>query len=107
MYQLKVIEEFKEAAKQIYVDPTHVAAIYAGLGDAEQTLAWLEKGYQERSSWMIYLNSDARYDWLHANPKFSKLAQARWFRRVIQVRCPLSTPHGILPHLHGKSTQSL
>lgn len=70
---LKVIEEFKEAAKQSYVDPTHIAAIYAGLGDAEQTLAWLEKGYQERSSWMIYLNSDPRYDWLHANPKFQGL----------------------------------
>jgi hypothetical protein len=56
-----------------FVDPTHVAAIYSGLGDAEQTLAWLEKGYQVRSTWMIYLNSDPRYDWLRANPKFRSL----------------------------------
>lgn len=70
---LKVIEEFKEAAKQSYVDSMHIAVIYSGLGDAEQTLAWLEKGYQERSTWMIYLNSDPRYEWLRANPKFQSL----------------------------------
>lgn len=70
---LRLVEEFKEAARESYVDPTHVAAIYSGLGDAEQTLAWLEKGYQVRSTWMIYLNSDPRYDWLRANPKFQSL----------------------------------
>lgn len=70
---LRLVEEFKQAARESYVDPTHVAAIYSGLGDAEQTLAWLEKGYQVRSTWMIYLNSDPRYDWLHGNPKFQNL----------------------------------
>lgn len=67
---LKMIEGFKEAARHSYVDAMNVAVIYSGLGDAEQTLAWIEKGYQERSSWMIYLNSDPRYEWLRANPKF-------------------------------------
>lgn len=70
---LRLVEEFREAAGKSYVDPTHVAAIYSGLGDAEQTLAWLEKGYEVRSTWMIYLNSDPRYDWLRANPKFQDL----------------------------------
>lgn len=70
---LKLIEEFKEAARESYVDPTHVAAIYSGLGDVEETLAWLEKGYQVRSTWMIYLNSDPRYDWLHSNQRFQDL----------------------------------
>lgn len=69
---LRVIDDFKSAARHGYVDPTHVAAIYSGLGDAEQTLAWLEKGYQERSTWMIYLNSDPRYEWLRPNPKFQE-----------------------------------
>ena len=41
---LRLIEEFREAARESYVDPTHVAAIYSGLGDAEQTLAWLLEG---------------------------------------------------------------
>lgn len=70
---MKLVEEFKAAARHSYVDSMHVAVIYSGLGDAEQTLVWLEKGYQERSTWMIYLNSDPRYDWLHANPKFQSL----------------------------------
>lgn len=70
---IRLVEEFREAGRESYVDPTHVAAIYAGLGDAEETLAWLEKGYRVRSTWMIYLNSDPRYDWLRANPKFQSL----------------------------------
>lgn len=70
---LKLIEEFKAASRQTYVDSLHIAVIYAGLGDAEQALAWLEKGYQERSSAMIYLNTDPRYDWLHSHPKFKDL----------------------------------
>jgi tetratricopeptide (TPR) repeat protein len=69
----KLIEEFKAASGQTYVDSLHIAVIYAGLGDAEQTLAWLERAYQERSSAMIYLNTDPRYDWLRGHPKFKDL----------------------------------
>lgn len=70
---LKVIEEFKEEARQTYVDPVHVATIYSGLRDSEKTLAWLEKAFEVRSTWLIYLNSDPRFDWLHSNPKFRDL----------------------------------
>jgi tetratricopeptide (TPR) repeat protein len=76
---LKLIEEFKAASQQTYVDSLHIAVIYAGLDDAEPTLAWLEKGFQERSSAMIYLNTDPRYDWLHSHPKFKDLLKRTGF----------------------------
>jgi tetratricopeptide (TPR) repeat protein len=70
---LAVIEQFKQSAKQNYVDPIYVAVIYSGLQDAEQSLAWLEKAYSERSPALIYLKFDPRYNWLRANPRFQDL----------------------------------
>ena len=72
---LKLIEEFKQAAGKTYLDPLHVAAIYSCLRDSERTLEWIEKGYQDRSTAMVYLNIDPRYDWLHTNPRFVDLAR--------------------------------
>lgn len=70
---LKVIEQFKQSAKQNYVDPIYVAVIYSGLQDSEQSLVWLEKAYGERSPALIYLKYDPRYNWIRANPRFQAL----------------------------------
>ncbi len=70
---LKIIEQYKEASKTSYVPALYIAVIYSGLRDAELTMEWLEKGYQERSTAMIYLNHDSRYDWLRSDPRFQNL----------------------------------
>ena len=70
---LAVIEQFKQAAKQNYVDPIYVAVIYSGLQDAEQSLVWLEKAYSERSPALIYLKYDPRYNGIRAHPGFQDL----------------------------------
>ncbi len=72
---LRLLEEFRREAKQTYVDPTFFAALYSGLGATEQTLEWLEKGYQDRSTAMIYLSVDPRYDWLHTDSRFTELVR--------------------------------
>jgi Predicted integral membrane protein len=77
---LKVIEQFKQSSKQNYVDPIYVAVIYSGLQDAEQSLAWLEKAYTERSPALIYLKYDPRYNWIRANPRFQDLLRRIGFQ---------------------------
>jgi TolB-like protein/Tfp pilus assembly protein PilF len=39
----KVLDELREMSKQRYVSPYLFAVVYAGLGDKDQTVAWLEK----------------------------------------------------------------
>jgi hypothetical protein len=39
-----------------------IAAAYVGLGDRDQAIGWLERGYQERTHWMALLKSDPRLD---------------------------------------------
>jgi eukaryotic-like serine/threonine-protein kinase len=60
-------------AKHRYVSPVNVAAIYAGLGDKDQAFEWLEKAFQERSFWLIYLRWEPRLDPLRSDPRFSSL----------------------------------
>ena len=51
----------------------HKASIYAGLGQKEQALEWLEKAYDERSDLLVYLKVDPIFDSLHTEPRFAKL----------------------------------
>jgi tetratricopeptide (TPR) repeat protein len=70
----KVIKELEERARQRYISPYDVATIYAGLGDAEQALSWLEKAYEDRSGWLgLWLKVDPKFDRLRRDPRFQDL----------------------------------
>jgi len=70
---LAVLDELKQLSAQKYVPPTSIALIYAGLGDKDRAFAWLEKGYEERSFQMQWLNVEPRWDSLRSDPRFADL----------------------------------
>ena len=49
------------------------AFIHAGLGQAEEAFAWLDKAYEERFGWLIFLNVDPKVDSLRSDPRFTEL----------------------------------
>ncbi|MEO8129193.1 MAG: winged helix-turn-helix domain-containing protein [Bryobacteraceae bacterium] len=70
----KVIADLQETAKRRYVSPYDVATIYAGLGDKEQTLVWLERAYEDRCGWLAWwLKVDPKFDLLRSHPSFQNL----------------------------------
>ena len=69
----KVLDELNEESKQTYVSPYDIALIYAGLGNKEQALAWLERAFAERSTWMPFLRVDPELDALRTEPRFQDL----------------------------------
>lgn len=72
----KVLAELQDTARRKYVSPYDLATIYAGLGEREQALAWLEKAYEERSGWLwLWLKVDPKFDGLRADERFRKLLQ--------------------------------
>lgn len=73
----KILVQLDNLSKQRYVSAYDRAAIYVGLGESEQALAWLERAYQEHSQFMIYLNTDPRFDSLRNNARFQD-----FFRRL-------------------------
>ena len=70
-----VIATLTEMSKTRYVPSFDIALIYAGLGELDNAFVWLEKSYQERSSWMAYLNVEPRLDPLRPDPRFADLLQ--------------------------------
>ena len=56
--------------------------IYAGLGDKDQALKWLQEAYEERAGWLVYLNVDPRYDSLRSDPRFTDLLRRMKFARA-------------------------
>jgi eukaryotic-like serine/threonine-protein kinase len=70
---LQVLADLRELAKHRYVSPFGSAIIYAGLGDKEHALEWLDRAFEDRSWAMIFLKVDPRLDGLRADQRFASL----------------------------------
>jgi hypothetical protein len=49
-----VLDDLDELSSEVYVPSYGRAAIYAGLGEKEKAMDWLEKAYDERT-FVVYL----------------------------------------------------
>jgi len=65
--------ELRELAKRKYVQPWSIALIYTGLGEKDQAMVWLEKAYDDRSSYMVYLKAEPMLDSLRSDSRFRDL----------------------------------
>jgi TolB-like protein/Tfp pilus assembly protein PilF len=69
----KILEKLKERSKSQYVPSYWIAVVYNGFRDREQVVTWLEKAYEERSSWLVWSNVEPRFAWLKGDPRFDSL----------------------------------
>jgi adenylate cyclase len=69
----QIIEELRQLAQRTYVAAYDFAVIYAGLGDIDQAFDWLEKGYDDRSYYLVWLNVAPQLDPLRSDPRFTEL----------------------------------
>jgi TolB-like protein/Tfp pilus assembly protein PilF len=72
---LKTLNQLTEISRQRYVSAYSVAMVYAELGEKDQALNWLEKGYQERATKMAFLKIDPFFDNLRSDPRFADLVR--------------------------------
>lgn len=71
----KIVEAFKNGAKMRYVPATYFGMLYAGMGDQEQALAWLEKAYEERADGLTWINVDPMLDPLRQQARFQAVVK--------------------------------
>ena len=69
----RFIRQETEAAKTGYVAPYPIATIYAALGDNDRAMAYLEKVFDERSYYVVWLNVDPVLDRLRPDARFQDL----------------------------------
>jgi DNA-binding winged helix-turn-helix (wHTH) protein/TolB-like protein/Tfp pilus assembly protein PilF len=63
------------------VPPYEIAAVNAGLGDANGVFAWLEKAYGVRDANLVFLPVDPKMDPFRADPRFQSLLDRCGFTR--------------------------
>jgi tetratricopeptide (TPR) repeat protein len=56
-----------------YVSPYYVAVVYAGLGNKDRAMEWLEKSFTDRSNGIVFLKVDPDLDLLREDARFKTL----------------------------------
>ncbi len=86
----KVLEELEERSKHRYISPCLIALVQIGLGQKNQAIASLERGYAARDQWMLYLQVDPHLDNLRSDQRFNDL--------VRRIGLPVTSVSDQVPH---------
>jgi TolB-like protein/DNA-binding SARP family transcriptional activator/Flp pilus assembly protein TadD len=70
-----ILAELHRRAEIGYVSAYDIAAVHAGLRENGEALRWLERAYQERSSFLINMGWEPRFRGLHSDPGFGSLVR--------------------------------
>ena len=69
----KCLRELEEMMKRRYVPAYCLAFTCAGIGDKDAAFEWLEKAFEERSGWLVYLNVESAMNSLRSDRRFKDL----------------------------------
>jgi eukaryotic-like serine/threonine-protein kinase len=69
----EILQEFLLAPSGTYISPYAWAMLYAGMERKEDTIEWLEKGYEERNARMVNLAVHPVFAFLRGDAGFEKL----------------------------------
>jgi TolB-like protein/Tfp pilus assembly protein PilF len=72
---IKLLDRLRELAQDGYVDPGYFAVLHAAIGEKEQAFEWLNKVFEDRSPWMVYLKNYTVtfFKNLSSDPRYSEL----------------------------------
>lgn len=70
---LRLLERLNERAAEAYVAPYWHALVHAALGDVDAALAHLERGWEQKDVWMVWMGVEPRFDVLAAHTRFQQL----------------------------------
>ena len=71
----KIAQTFAAYAKKRYIPATYFGMLYAGLGDQEKALDWLEKAFEERADGLTWINVEPMFDAMRNHPRFQDLVK--------------------------------
>lgn len=72
---VKVLKELEQLSTREYVSSYDLALLCLALGETDQAFALLSKAYDDHSSFLPFLNVDARLDGVRSDPRFRALVQ--------------------------------
>jgi serine/threonine-protein kinase len=69
----KLLAALQQRSKQQYVAPFDIALIHLGLGSMNAAFEWLEKAYEDRSTWLTWIKVDPRFDAIRDDARYRDL----------------------------------
>jgi tetratricopeptide (TPR) repeat protein len=75
----QILAELERLGNHTYVTPYGVALVHAGLGSSDIALTWLNRAFQERSHWLVWLGLDPRWNAFRSDPRFNELVRRMQF----------------------------
>jgi len=79
VHAMAIARELETERAKRYVAPYHLALIAAGLNETEVAAQWLERAFQDRSGWLMFLP---------VQPEFQKVRQAPEVQRLLAAVRP-------------------
>jgi serine/threonine-protein kinase len=75
------LDELTALSRERFVPPLNFALAYNGLGETDEALDWLERGFEQRDPKMTFLKIDSRLNNLRGEPRFIQLMDRMAFPR--------------------------
>ena len=76
---LKVLDDLLELSKKRFVSPLYIAMVYIGFDDRDKIFENLEKAYEERESFMAFINTWPQFHGLRRDPRFKAIIEKMGF----------------------------
>jgi tetratricopeptide (TPR) repeat protein len=70
-----VLADLEARRREHYVSPVAFVMVHATLGEANQAFNWLDRAYEERRGWLVYLNVEPTLDGLRNDARFRRLLE--------------------------------
>ena len=70
-----VLREMDALARQRFVTSYGIALVHAGLGQKDEAFGWLDRAFEERSHWLVWLRLDPRWKNLRDDRRFATLIE--------------------------------
>jgi hypothetical protein len=71
----RILVHLDSMSRTEYVTSYGRALVHAALGDRDSTFFWLDRGFAERTHWLVWLNRDRRWDSVRDDPRFVRLTE--------------------------------
>ena len=71
----EVLDYYAELSKSEFVWPVIYVFIYAGMGETDKALDWLERTYEQREAWMEVIRVEPMFDNLRSDPRFQAIVE--------------------------------
>lgn len=72
---LDAVAQLETAFDAHHMSPIHLAAVHAALGDSDNAVDWVDRGFRMKDPFMLWIATDPRFDVLRGHERFDRIVE--------------------------------